>query len=69
MGAALTRPETAPGSKPQEISVSPQAMQACAEAAADGQYLRIEGGGHAPFLTHGDEVAIAIRQFAAGLSA
>lgn len=27
MGAALTRPETAPGSKPQEISVSPQAMQ------------------------------------------
>ena len=31
--------------------------------------LRIEGGGHAPFLTHGDEVASAIRQFAAGLPA
>jgi len=49
--------------------VSPQSMQACAEAAAHGRFLRIEGGGHAPFLTHGDEVASAIREFAAGLPA
>lgn len=49
--------------------VSPSAMQACAEATAGGSYLRIDGGGHAPFLTHGDEVASALLQFATGLPA
>ncbi|MBP8097991.1 MAG: pimeloyl-ACP methyl ester esterase BioH [Arenimonas sp.] len=49
--------------------VSPPAMQACAQAARHGQFARIEGGGHAPFLTHGDEVANAIRQFAQALPA
>jgi pimeloyl-ACP methyl ester carboxylesterase len=29
--------------------------------------MRVEGGGHAPFLTHGDEVANAIRLFAEAL--
>jgi pimeloyl-[acyl-carrier protein] methyl ester esterase len=49
--------------------VSPPAMQACAEMARQGRYARIEGGGHAPFLTHGDEVASVIRQFAQALPA
>lgn len=49
--------------------VSPPAMQACAAAARQGRYARIEGGGHAPFLTHGEEVASAIRQFAKTLPA
>jgi pimeloyl-[acyl-carrier protein] methyl ester esterase len=37
-----------------------QAMQWAAEHVRDGRFLRIEGGGHAPFLSHADEVAAAI---------
>ena len=37
-----------------------QAMQAAAASAPGGRFLRIDGGGHAPFLSHGDEVAAAI---------
>ena len=47
--------------------VSPTAMQAAASLAPGGQFLRIEHGGHAPFLSHGDEVAAALRQFSATL--
>lgn len=47
--------------------VSPQAMQACAQASGHGRFMRVEGGGHAPFLTHGDEVANALRLFAEAL--
>ena len=47
--------------------VSPQAMQLCAESAPHGRYACIQGGGHAPFLTHADEVAAAIREFAQAL--
>ncbi len=42
-----------------------QAMQAAAGAMPDGRFLRIEGGGHAPFLSHADEVADAIDGFLA----
>lgn len=49
--------------------VSPQAMQACAALTPAGAYLRIEGGGHAPFLTHADEVAGQIESFSKALSA
>jgi pimeloyl-[acyl-carrier protein] methyl ester esterase len=49
--------------------VSPAAMQAAATLAPGAQFLRIEHGGHAPFLSHGDEVAAALRQFSATLPA
>lgn len=42
-----------------------QAMQAAATWVADARFLRIDGGGHAPFLTHQDEIAAAIESFAA----
>lgn len=40
-----------------------QAMQAAADACARGGFVRIEGGAHAPFLTHADAVAAAITDF------
>jgi len=40
-----------------------QAMQAAASSMANGRFLRIEGAGHAPFLSHADEVATAILEF------
>lgn len=43
--------------------VSWQAMQAAADLAPGGRYARIESGGHAPFLTHADEVAAEILRF------
>ena len=49
--------------------VAPQAMQVSAERTAHGEYLRIEHGGHAPFLTHAGQVAGAIMQFSEALSA
>ena len=49
--------------------MSPQAMQVSAERATHGKYLCIEHAGHAPFLTHADEVANAIKQFSAALPA
>jgi pimeloyl-[acyl-carrier protein] methyl ester esterase len=49
--------------------VAPQAMQAAAALAPAARFLRIEHGGHAPFLSHADEVATALREFVAGLPA
>ena len=40
-----------------------QAMQAAAQRMPKGRFLRIEGAGHAPFLSHADEVATAILEF------
>jgi len=48
--------------------VSPPAMELAAERAG-GDFLRIEHGGHAPFLTHADEVAAAILAFSETLPA
>jgi len=45
--------------------VSPEAMQAAAALAPRSHWQRIEGGGHAPFLTHGAEVARAIIDWSA----
>ncbi len=42
--------------------VSPLAMQT-ASVMASGEFLAIQGGGHAPFLTHPDQVATAILNF------
>ena len=36
-------------------------MQAAAASCPDSRFLRIEGGGHAPFLSHAGDVAAAIR--------
>jgi pimeloyl-[acyl-carrier protein] methyl ester esterase len=49
--------------------VFPQAMQAAAAQAPRARFLRIEHGGHAPFLSHGDAVADALRAFHATLAA
>ena len=49
--------------------VFPQAMEAAAAQAPHARFLRIEHGGHAPFLSHGDEVAEALRAFHAELPA
>jgi pimeloyl-[acyl-carrier protein] methyl ester esterase len=43
--------------------VSPAAMRLAAGLSAHGQFLQIDGGGHAPFLSHADQVARAIVQF------
>lgn len=40
-----------------------QAMQQAAACCPHGVFTRIEGGGHAPFLSHADEVAAAILAF------
>lgn len=45
--------------------VSPSAMQAAADTAPHATFHRVESGGHAPFLTHAEEVAAAVRTFAA----
>ncbi|MFT4180051.1 MAG: pimeloyl-ACP methyl ester esterase BioH [Thermomonas sp.] len=45
--------------------VNPAAMQASAAAAMDARYVQIEHAGHAPFLTHADEVADALLGFLA----
>jgi pimeloyl-[acyl-carrier protein] methyl ester esterase len=44
--------------------VSPAAMQAAAALAPGASYHCVQSGGHAPFLTHADEVADAMREFA-----
>lgn len=49
--------------------VSPEAMQTAASRSPGGQFVRIESGGHAPFLTHADQVASAIVSFAQSLPA
>lgn len=49
--------------------VFPQAMEAAAAQAPRSRYLRIEHGGHAPFLSHADEVAEGVRAFCETLPA
>jgi pimeloyl-[acyl-carrier protein] methyl ester esterase len=46
--------------------VDPRAMREAAAAAPDASFVLVEHGGHAPFLTHADEVAAALVAFAAG---
>ncbi|MEN1956795.1 alpha/beta fold hydrolase [Luteimonas changyuni] len=45
--------------------VDPRAMRAAAERAPGASFVQIEHGGHAPFLTHADQVADAITGFLA----
>lgn len=45
--------------------VNPLAMHASAGLAADARYVQIEHAGHAPFLTHADDVAAALLGFLA----
>lgn len=45
--------------------VDPRAMRAAAARAPGAGFLQIEHGGHAPFLTHADEVAEAVAGFLA----
>jgi pimeloyl-[acyl-carrier protein] methyl ester esterase len=40
-----------------------QGMQAAAVRCAQGEFLRIDGGGHAPFLSHAGAVAEALLAF------
>ena len=47
--------------------VSPAAMRSAADAAPGAGFHQVSSGGHAPFLTQADEVAQAIRGFAAQL--
>lgn len=44
--------------------VSPQAMQAAAALAPSSRWHQVASGGHAPFLTHADEVVDAALAFA-----
>ena len=43
--------------------VNPRAMQASVELAPDARYVQVEHAGHAPFLTHADEVAASLLGF------
>ena len=45
----------------------PRAMRAAAERTPGARFVQVEHGGHAPFLTHADEVAAGIAGFLAGL--
>jgi pimeloyl-[acyl-carrier protein] methyl ester esterase len=45
--------------------VDPRAMQAAAERAPDARFVEVAHAGHAPFLTHADAVAHALRDFLA----
>ena len=49
--------------------VNPQAMQASAVLAPNARHLQVEHAGHAPFLTHADEVAHALVGFLPGHAA
>ncbi|MEP6635071.1 MAG: pimeloyl-ACP methyl ester esterase BioH [Luteimonas sp.] len=44
--------------------VDPRAMRMAADMATDATFAQIEHAGHAPFLTHADEVARHVVQFA-----
>lgn len=46
-----------------------QSMQAAASMCPQGSFLRIDGGGHAPFLSHADEVAEAVLALLRGRAA
>ncbi|MGN6513697.1 MAG: pimeloyl-ACP methyl ester esterase BioH [Lysobacteraceae bacterium] len=48
--------------------VDPRAMRAAAALAPDARVEVFEHAGHAPFLTHADEVAACLRGFLAGLT-
>lgn len=48
--------------------VSPAAMQAAAALAPASRFHQVDSGGHAPFLTHADEVASVLREFEAGIA-
>ncbi|HVI59456.1 MAG TPA: pimeloyl-ACP methyl ester esterase BioH [Luteimonas sp.] len=43
--------------------VDPRAMRAAAELARESEHAVVEHGGHAPFLTHADEVAALLAGF------
>src|SRR3546814_2776548 len=43
--------------------VDPRAMRAAADTAPDSTFAIVEHGGHAPFLTHADEVAALLDGF------
>jgi pimeloyl-[acyl-carrier protein] methyl ester esterase len=45
--------------------VHAQALELAAQAAPRSRFQRIDGAGHAPFLSHADEIAAAVRSFAA----
>ena len=45
--------------------VNPQAMEVSAALAPGARYVQVEHAGHAPFLTHADEVADALLKFLA----
>lgn len=45
--------------------VNPQAMRASSEIASNARFARVEHAGHAPFLTHADQVAEALLGFLA----
>ncbi|WP_242111901.1 pimeloyl-ACP methyl ester esterase BioH [Luteimonas aquatica] len=46
--------------------VDPRAMREAAALAPDARFAQVEHGGHAPFLTHADEVAALIGDFLDG---
>jgi pimeloyl-[acyl-carrier protein] methyl ester esterase len=48
--------------------VAPAAMRAAADRAPAATYAEIASGGHAPFLTHADEVVAALEGFVAQLA-
>ena len=48
--------------------VDPRAMRAAAERVPAAEVVVVEHAGHAPFLTHADEVAAALSRFAANAS-
>lgn len=47
--------------------VRAQAVESAAQAAPNARYVRVNRAGHAPFLSHADEVAAALQEFHAGL--
>ncbi len=49
--------------------VNPAAMRVSAEIAPDARFVQVEHAGHAPFLTHADEVAAALLAFLAEVGA
>ncbi|RZA10664.1 MAG: pimeloyl-[acyl-carrier protein] methyl ester esterase [Lysobacteraceae bacterium] len=46
--------------------VDPAAMRECAALAPDARFVQVEHAGHAPFLTHAQQVADALLGFLAG---
>jgi pimeloyl-[acyl-carrier protein] methyl ester esterase len=65
---ALTPPSLWIGGRRDRL-VSPAAMRTAAERAPNASFVEIASGGHAPFLTHADEVAAALDEFVGRLPA